>query len=689
MRAGIIPRVKSCFRHTPRAAAVALLLASAAAGPRPATAADEFSIPARRAAQPPDIDGHVTEREWQGAARAEHFLQFQPQRGAPAELPTVVHVLYDDEFLYAGFQAWDPEPPLSQMIERDDPIWNDDSVQIFLDTFHDRRTGYYFMVNGLGTQSDGRIAEDGGSSDGAWDAPWRSRAQRTDYGWSAEIAIPLTSIQYRAGDDVTWGINFGRSRRRSLERTFWAGPVDYWARLSMAGTLVGLDVPRQSRRHQVIPYALSRAQERESPLGAVGLDVRYAVTPHLSAYGTVNPDFATIEADQELVNLTRFEVSLAEKRQFFLEGGELFNQRIRTFYSRRIADIEGGGKLLGKQGPWAMHVLATRADPLAAGSSAGYAVARVQRDVAARSNVGVLLSNRTLDGRNQGSVGGDASLYFTENWGLTGQFVHSYGQYSRGAGAFFVRPSYDSATAHFHVGYTHLGDRLADNVNVVGFIVDDDRREVDAALNKTLWLPAGRVERIQYDSAYDVYWGQTGILRSWQMDESISVDFRNRWTTTARHTEEFKRFERDFRNRQTGVEIGYNTRSYQSFRGGVSTGRNFDADFVLASAVAQYKLTDRTSTEYELQRLTLDPDPGGGTWIHVVRASRFFTPDLFLRVFLQTNSVIDRRNVQAVFVYRYRPPFGTIQVAYQRGTAAFGQRSDQGHTLFLKVTTVL
>ena len=563
-------------------------------------------------------------------------------------------------------------------------------MQVFLDSFHDRRTGYYFMVNGLGTQADGRISDDGGTSDGAWDAPWRSRAQRTDYGWSAEIAIPLTSIQYVAGEDVTWGINFGRSRRRSLERTFWAGPVDYWARLSMAGTLVGLDVPRQTRRHQVIPYALSRAQEREPTVGAVGLDVRYAVTPHLSAYGTVNPDFATIEADQELVNLTRFEVSLTEKRQFFLEGGELFNQRIRTFYSRRIADIEGGGKLLGKQGPWAMHVLATRADLSTTGSSAGYTVARVQRDVAARSSVGVLLANRALDGRNQGSVGGDASLYFTENWGLTGQFVHSYGQYSEGADAFFVRPSYDSATAHFHVGYTHLGDRLADNVNVVGFIVDDDRREVDAGLNKTVWLPDGPVERVQYDSAYDAYWGQTGTLRSWQVDESIAVDFRSRWSTTARHTEEFKRFERDFRNRQTGVELGYNTRSYQSFRGGLTTGRNFDADFVLGSVVAQYKPTDRTSTEYELQRLTLDPDPrSGGTWIHVVRASRFFTPDLFLRVFLQTNSAIDRRNVQAVFVYRYRPPFGTIQVAYQRGTAEFGQRSDQGHTLFLKLTTVL
>ena len=146
MRAGIIHRWSAGTRRTPCAAAIALLLASLAAGPQVASAADEFSIPARRAARPPDIDGHVTEREWQGAARAGNFLQFQPQRGNPAELPTVVHVLYDDEFLYAGFQAWDPEPPLSQMVERDDPIWNDDSVQVFLDSFHDRRTGYYFMA---------------------------------------------------------------------------------------------------------------------------------------------------------------------------------------------------------------------------------------------------------------------------------------------------------------------------------------------------------------------------------------------------------------------------------------------------------------------------------------------------------------------------------------------------------------
>ena len=170
-------------------------------------------------------------------------------------------------------------------------------------------------------------------------------------------------------------------------------------------------------------------------------------------------------------------------------------------------------------------------------------------------------------------------------------------------------------------------------------------------------------ERIRYESVYNAYWGQTGTMRSWQVDESLSVDWRNKWSTSVSHTQEFKRFEKDFRNRQTGLELGYNTRVWESVRGGLTFGHNFDADFTLWSAAARYTVAPELSAEYELQRLVLDPDPDeAGTWIHVVRASQFFTKDLFVRLFLQTNSAIDRRNIQAVFVYRYMPPFGTIQV---------------------------
>lgn len=171
--------------------------------------------------------------------------------------------------------------------------------------------------------------------------------------------------------------------------------------------------------------------------------------------------------------------------------------------------------------------------------------------------------------------------------------------------------------------------------------------------------------------------------------EPPAAEFRNRVTLQADFTEEFKRFEKDFRNRSMEFELGYNTREFQSVETAVRFGRNFDSDFLLWTATAAYKLTDELSVEYELERLTLDPDPElESTWIHVLRANQFFTPDLFLRLFFQTNSAIDRRNVQAVLVYRYLPPFGTLQLAYQRGTAGFGERSEQGNTLFLKGTVV-
>ena len=132
------------------------------------------------------------------------------------------------------------------------------------------------MTNPLGTQADGRFADDGRSSDGTWDAPWRSAAARTDEGWSAEFAIPLASLKFKAGTGVTWGINFGRGRRRTLELSSWTGPIDAWPRISQSGALEGLDVPPPSDRLQVVPYGLTRLQEGQS---ATGRQVSTCATP--------------------------------------------------------------------------------------------------------------------------------------------------------------------------------------------------------------------------------------------------------------------------------------------------------------------------------------------------------------------------------------------------------------------------
>jgi hypothetical protein len=419
-----------------------------------------------------------------------------------------------------------------------------------------------------------------------------------------------------------------------------------------------------------------------------GLDARYALTSRLALYGTVNPDFATIEADQETINLTRFEISLAEKRQFFLEGQELFRQRVQTFYSRRIADITAGGKLLGQAGPWTVALLDVEAELAGGGGKAHFTVARGQRALG-RSYVAGMVANRRRGGRSQGSAGLDVNLFFTKTLGFTGQVVESYGPFGQGAAGFYLRPAYDSPTGHFHVRYTHLGERFQDNANVIGFIRDDDRRELDSSAKKTLWFKQRMVEKLDYDSNYNVYWSQRGRLRSWEIRQSIAAQLRTRLSADVSYVGSLQRFEKDFHNRELGLRVGYNTREYQSAQAGFTFGRNFDSNFRLWTATARRKLGDRLSAEYELQRLTLTPDPGRrSTWIHVVRGTQSFTKDLFLRAFFQTNSAIDRRNLQAVFVWRYQPPFGTVQAAFQRGTAEFGQRSQQGNTLFLKVTTV-
>lgn len=615
-------------------------------------------------------------------------MQYAPRRGDPAAQRTEVLVAYDSTHLYIAFRVFDTEEATAQLTRRDASLFDDDAVVVMLDTYHDRQSGYYFMTNLLGTQADGRIADDGRTVDGSWDASWRSAARRTSNGWAAEFAIPLASVAFRAGDNRSWGINFGRSRRRTLEQSYWAGPLDNAYRMSQAGRLDGLSLTPPPKRHQLIAYGLTRAQEGESGHSDAGLDLRYSITPQMAFSATVNPDFATIEADVEQVNLSRFEISLAEKRPFFLEGSELFRQRIRTFYTRRISDIRGGAKLFGKQGPWTLAAIYADASPSGSIPEARYSVFRAQRDVG-RSNVAFMIADRDTTGEHQGSAGIDANLFFTKSIGMTAQAIQSFGPYGHGTEAFFLRPSYDSPTGHFHVRYTDLGDRFADNANVVGFIRDDDRREFDSAISKTLWIRRGAFERLGYDSNYNIFWSQSGTLRAWEIIQGLGIDFRNRMSANVHHVEDLQRFEEEFRNRRTEVSLGYNTREYQSLQVGYTFGRNFDSDLTLVTAQASYKVTPQLSVEYELDHLTLSPDPDtASTWIHVARANQFFTKDLFLRLFYQTNSAIDRRNIQAVFVWRYLPPFGTLQLAYQRGTAAFGARSDQGNTYFLKATAV-
>jgi hypothetical protein len=641
------------------------------------------------------VDGSLDEPVWEKAPEISDFIQFEPKRGESASLKTIAKILYDEKFIYFGFLCYDPQPEriAAQMTKRDADIPNDDAVGVFLDTFHDRRNCYFFITNLLGTQRDGRVTENGRTSETTWDGIWKSAGQKTDFGWSAEIAVELGSIKYEPGKSKTWGINLGRSIPRVLELSFWTGPLESPEKVSQYGTLKGLDLRKSEKKAQIIPHFISKIEEGEKSELEGGIDARYAFSQMVSGNLTINPDFATVEADQEEINLTRFEISLREKRNFFLEGSEIYQQRIRLFYSRRISDIYGGVKFYGKSGGYEFSGLSaqTKKDESLGEESANFTVFRLKKDIMKSSTIGFLAANKLVGGKNKGTAGIDTSLDFTDTFKFTGQFALSYGDYNNSNHAFFLRPSYDSATFHIHLRYTQLGRRFRDNANEVGFIRDDNRHELDSRIGKVFWLKKWGFDRIEYSSNYNIYWGLDRNLRSWQIDQELSLDLQNKFSLNIDHTSEFKaqddeRFEKDFRNHETEFELGYNTREWQHAQISYGFGRNFDLDFKLVEGGLNYKLTQDFSLQYSLTRLIFEPDPEGETtWIHVIRATNYFTNDLFVKVFYQINSAIDKKNIQVLFVYRFQPPFGFIQLAYQKGTARFGERGTQGHTLFLKI----
>jgi hypothetical protein len=611
------------------------------------------------------LDGILSEPEWSRATPAGEFVQFEPARGEKSSFATEVRVLLAPDRLYIGFFCRDPEPEriAAQLTKRDSDLFDDDCVGVSLDTFLDRRTAYFFFTNPLGTQEDGRLSDNGRTQDTTWDGEWRSAARRVEEGWTAEMEIPLASIKFKPGRGISWGFAVVRGIPRRLEKDTWPGPTDDIGRVSQFGTLVEMDLEAAARRLELIPHVIGRLEEGTAGVEA-GADARWAFSQDFSANLTVNPDFATIEADQEQINLTRFELSLPEKRNFFLEGSEIYNQRIQLFYSRRIADIWAGLKVYGKKSGTEIAVLSaqTKADA----------------------------DNRLEGGKNRVRDGLDVVHFFSEKFNLTGQVAASYGDRARPDIAFFLRPSYDSATAHFHLRYTQLGQGFGDNANAVGFISDDNRRELDSALDKTWWLKSGILERIEYSSNYNIYWGIKGQLRSWDVDQGLEIDLRNRFSFELGHCEEYKLYEKGFRNRQTAVEVGYNKREWQMARLSYTFGRSFDSDFELWEAGLNRKLGDKFSVEYDLTRLILDPDPENETtWIHVLRLNYFFTKDLFLKLFAQLNSSIDKKNIQLVFVWRFRPPFGLLQLAYQQGSIRFGERGETRPAVFLKLAVVI
>ena len=646
---------------------------------------------------PPTIDGEIDPQEWSTAAILDvNLIQIEPARGEPSPLRTVIRIGQTPTAIYVAFTCHDPDPSrlAAAVTARDGDLSKDDSIGVMFDTFLDGRTAYVFQTNALATQWDGKVADNGRTVDKLWDESWRCAARRGPQGWSVEMEIPLSIMRLPAGSGRTWGLSVMRTVPRRLETALWPTPTENRYRVSNFGHLTGLELATSAeRKWQAIPYALGVVDEDGNSNFEIGGDLRWRPSSSLGTDLTINPDFALIEADVEEINLTRFELFAPEKRPFFLEGSEIYSQRIRLFHSRRIGDITAGGKVIGTAGKTTFSALATSAevqtDSTMTDDRADYAVLRVQQGLPRGSTVGLLGAARRLDGVNQGSAGLDATLFFTETLGLTAQLASVFGRTAGGGLAWFLRPAYDSNTTHFHVRYTSLERDIQDDFNSVGFMRDDDRREWDTNLSHTLWFDGSAVEKASARVNYNRFNSQAGQLRAWELDAEGELVFRNRMEVEVEYIDEYQRFEKGFNNTRTEISAGWDNRAGRSVFAFVGVGENFDSDLLLYGVDLQLAVGDELRASYRLTRLELDPDPGDDTtWIHVLQADYSFNPDNILKLFAQTNTAIDKVNVQAVWVWRIIPPFGSLQLAYQTGTSDLGEISEQGDTVFTKFAWV-
>jgi hypothetical protein len=383
------------------------------------------------------LNGRLDEDFWTKVETATGFRQQEPLEGQPASEQTSVQIAFDAKNLYIGVRLYDSEPDQIKAFQkrRDAPLDTDDMFAFILDTYDDQRSAFYFEINPNGLMGDGILRTGQGSQvNRDWNGIWRAWVTKDDKGWSAEIRIPFMTLNFDP-NNTTWGINFLRTIRRKNEITLWEGfrrnqGID---RPQDAGKLHGLRDISQGIGLEAIPFAIgSQSRGRTNPEVPMtqnttfnaGGELNYNITPNLKAGITVNTDFAEAEVDDRQVNLTRFPILLPERRDFFLQGANVFvfapSSNPNPYFSRRIGLQDGrpipirhGARLIGRINTTDVGFIQVRTGESGDLPGENFTVGRVLQNISAESTIGAIYTRRDTDGDSlpvRETFGADLSL---------------------------------------------------------------------------------------------------------------------------------------------------------------------------------------------------------------------------------------------------------------------------------------
>jgi len=523
---------------------------------------------------PITIDGKLDEPIYQEIVPITDFIQTTPDEGAPESEETEAYIFYDDKNIYFSFRCYDSEPhKIKARIENRDSIWSSDDVAFMIDTFHDRRTGYIFVVTAKGIQSDATVLESrGGASGGrgspsmrdySWNGVWHSAVSTFEGGRTTEIAVPFKTLIYPSKPVQTWGFNLGRFMPRNNEQTWWY-PIKRFDRSvqpSKCGVLQGLRNLPQYRHIDLLPFSTFRQETSSEYLSGKGkffynggVDLRYSITPNLVANLAVSPDFSQTEVDEENVQLSRWELFYPEKREFFTEGANIFKTPLSLFFTRRIGALLPdnsehrmllGSKITGKVGNQQIGILEALTSDTSyfeEGSSyemegANFFVFRMQRDILNKSTIGFITVNRDqqegLDYHSQRAHGLDFNFVFGEHIRISSQMAFSFNPEDnkslRDNLAYMASFNYNSNLYEFHLNRLDIGDEF--DISQIGYYPEVDRVGNDLSLKFKPFINRWGIRQLTFSGDFNQFDNHQGGLERSQWGFSFSQQWKNFWTT--------------------------------------------------------------------------------------------------------------------------------------------------------------
>jgi hypothetical protein len=657
------------------------------------------------------IDGSEDDPAWQAAQPAKDFFMVLPMDTSAAQLKTEVRMTYDNANLYVvatcfhgGWQY------MVESLRRDWNFGRNDNFIFFMDTFEDQTNGFSFGANAAGAQWDGMMYE-GGKIDLSWDNKWTSVTKYYNDRWVFEAAIPFKSIRYKKGI-AEWGINFSRQDLRTTEKSAWA-PVPRQfptASLAYTGVLVwDTPPPEPGVNVSLIPYALAGVSKdyandepREQKL-QVGGDAKIALTSSINLDLTVNPDFSQVDVDRQVTNLERFELFFPERRQFFLENGDLFGnfgyQNVRPFFSRRIGlayvdrsyvgvPIDYGARLSGKINKnWRVGgmYMKTKADEDLNVQSQHFSTLSVQRRVFSRSNIGLIMVNRqsgpdlssTVDqvySKYNRNVGIEYNLASSNNyWTGKALFLKSFSPGVNGKD--FVQAAnltYSSRIWNFTWQHEYVGA----NYNAeVGFVPRKGYFKINPTVNRLFFPKGGKIlshgpfamaniffnDTIgrtdnTYVLAYNITTRQRASLTVWTARDYVETLFKFDPTNTGKDS-----LDVGTKHDWNAMGFDYISRPQRLLTYSLSTrygGYYANGTRLNITSEIGYRFQPYASITVGASYNSIDmPEPWGkiNFWLISPRLDVTLTNKFFITAFTQYNEQSNNVNLNARLQWRYKP----------------------------------